>query len=60
MSEFKPGDYISDNSSGESVHAVVMAKRKSGELELLWIPEHGCQVVLWLSGCGSGVSPGSG
>jgi hypothetical protein len=45
MSEFKPGDYISDNRSAQSVHAVVLAKRKSGELELLWIPEHGCQVV---------------
>jgi hypothetical protein len=45
MSEFKPGDYISDDRSGRSVRAVVLAKRKSGELELLWIPEHGCQVV---------------
>jgi len=45
MSEFKPGDYISDDRSGQSVRAVVLAKRKSGELELLWIPEHGCQVV---------------
>ena len=45
MSEFKPGDYISDDRSGQSVRAVVLAKRKSGELELLWIPEHRCQVV---------------
>jgi len=45
MSEFKPGDYISDDRSGQSVHAVVLAKRKSGELELLWIPGQGCQVV---------------
>jgi hypothetical protein len=45
MSEFKTGDYISDDSSGQSVRAVVLGKRDTGELELLWIPEHGCQVV---------------
>lgn len=45
MSAFKPGDYISDDRSGQTVRAVVLAKRKSGELELLWIPGHGCQVV---------------
>jgi hypothetical protein len=45
MSEFKPGDYISDDRSGQSVRAVILAKRKSGEFELLWIPEHGCQVL---------------
>jgi hypothetical protein len=45
MSEFKPGDYISDDRSGQSVRAVVLAKRKSGELELLWLANHGCQVV---------------
>ena len=45
MSEFEPGDYISDDRSGQSVRAVVLAKRKSGELELLWLADHGCQVV---------------
>jgi len=45
MSEFKPGDYISDDRSGQSVRAVVLARRKSGELELLWLADHGCQVV---------------
>jgi hypothetical protein len=45
MSEFKPGDYISDDRSGQSIRAVVLAKRKSGELELLWLADHGCQVV---------------
>jgi len=45
MSEFKPGDYISDDRSGQSVRAVVLGKRKSGELELLWLADHGCQVV---------------
>ena len=45
MSEFKPGDYISNDRSGQSVRAVVLAKRKSGELELLWLADHGCQVV---------------
>ena len=45
MSEFKPGDYISDDRSGQAVRAVVLAKRKSGELELLWLADHGCQIV---------------
>lgn len=45
MSEFEPGDYISGNRSGEPVRAVVLAKRKSGEPELLWLTGHGCQVV---------------
>jgi len=45
MSEFKPGDYISDDRSGQSVRAVVLGRRKSGELELLWLADHGCQVV---------------
>src|SRR5215469_15902019 len=45
MSEFKPGDYISDRRSGQSVRAVVLRKRESGELELLWLADHGCQVV---------------
>jgi hypothetical protein len=45
MSEYKPGDYISDDRSGQPVRAVVLAKRKSGELELLWLADHGCQVV---------------
>ena len=45
MSEFKPGDYITDDRSGQSLRAVVLAKRKSGELELLWLADHGCQVV---------------
>jgi hypothetical protein len=45
MSEFKPGDYISDNRSGQPVRGVVLAARKSGELELLWLADHGCQVV---------------
>ncbi|HEY4276117.1 MAG TPA: hypothetical protein VGM68_11565 [Rhizomicrobium sp.] len=45
MSEFKPGDYISDNRAGQSFHAVVLAKQQSGELALLWIPEHGCRIV---------------
>lgn len=45
MSDFRPGDYISDNRSDEPVRAVVLAKRDSGELELLWLADHGCQVV---------------
>jgi hypothetical protein len=45
MREFYPGDYLSDDRSGQPARAVVLAKRKSGELELLWLADHGCQVV---------------
>jgi hypothetical protein len=45
MNEFKPGVYITDDRSGQAVRAVVLAKRKSGELELLWLADHGCQIL---------------
>ena len=45
MREFKAGDYISDDRSGQPVRAVVLARRMSGELEHLWLADHGCQVV---------------